>query len=728
MQQPIASNHSMPGIACFALAIVLLLPSAALAKSKPKPPKTNPVPSLTSIVPGSLPALSPATTITLSGSNFARNGFIIVNGSRVAEKFKSTGRVTALLPAALLKLPTTLEIAVVNPGPPGGGPSNLKPFIVAMNGAIALTAIPNSPGTPGSTWQISLATTTSGGAPNTGQPVLLHATHGKFSPTSKGFTDATGAFSATYTPSSTKFTADALSATIGTKASNNLAGVVLNLPSAPPKKRHKAGLFADTAGDLSAPTDPAFTLSNPGVIGFNGAPKQRNSFAIANPALQACVNQFMSSGKVGGACAKPFSKAGFFASAGGGIIQNEACSQVPALSAAAAACVTSSGGIAGLPGTCLNGAQGYQCLLSTAVVQGVSPSACARPITGLEALISFNSQGFTPDNGQFFIQPDLSTPDSAIASACNLNMAPPVPAGETPICGPGQTCFYVADIDNNTISVYDEAGHRIATPAGAFTGLAEPSGLTYDGRNGLIYAVNSESSNLSISAFDLSGTPVTASDIPLVGATGQVIDYDPVNDLLYVGDVVDETILAFDPATGQQVSLGGGFPTGGISNPFGVHWSPLTNYIYVANADSNSLVPYDASGVQLQTPGGFACSGPNCSPNNFAIDPATGNVYAAEAAYNGVNASTCNINGFAKFDLNGNGGAVSGGSFASVDCPNDVLVHNGHVYVTNLTSGSITVYDTSGNDITSAVAPGKFPFGTPTNPPAPTGIIAVTTP
>src|SRR5262249_26162125 len=81
----------------------------------------NPVPTVTSISPSSLPAGSSETWVTLTGTGFVPNSqaFLYPISARVTEYTSST-QIQVLLTAADLANPGSLQINIINPAPGGG--------------------------------------------------------------------------------------------------------------------------------------------------------------------------------------------------------------------------------------------------------------------------------------------------------------------------------------------------------------------------------------------------------------------------------------------------------------------------------------------------------------------------------------------------------------------------------------------------------------------------------
>jgi uncharacterized protein (TIGR03437 family) len=83
----------------------------------------NPLPSISSLNPGSVTVGGAAFTLTVSGTNFIQPSRIRWNGAEVPTTFVSATQLTAQIAASLIASSGLARITVVNP-PPGGGSSN----------------------------------------------------------------------------------------------------------------------------------------------------------------------------------------------------------------------------------------------------------------------------------------------------------------------------------------------------------------------------------------------------------------------------------------------------------------------------------------------------------------------------------------------------------------------------------------------------------------------------
>lgn len=109
----------------------------------------NPVPSITTLSPASLPSGSPNQTLTVTGQQFVNGAIVQFGTTALVTTIVSTTQLTATIPAALLTAKGTIPVTVENPMP-GGGTSNSLSFTI-VNGAPVLAPIGNQTVPLGST-------------------------------------------------------------------------------------------------------------------------------------------------------------------------------------------------------------------------------------------------------------------------------------------------------------------------------------------------------------------------------------------------------------------------------------------------------------------------------------------------------------------------------------------------------------------------------------------------
>jgi hypothetical protein len=97
---------------------------------------SNPAPTLSAISPTNLAAGSSDTTITLTGSGFARQSVVEASSTSLATSFVSDTQLAAVAPSTLLATAGTLSITVVNPSP-GGGTSATSLLTVSITVSVS---------------------------------------------------------------------------------------------------------------------------------------------------------------------------------------------------------------------------------------------------------------------------------------------------------------------------------------------------------------------------------------------------------------------------------------------------------------------------------------------------------------------------------------------------------------------------------------------------------------
>lgn len=80
----------------------------------------NPAPSISSLSPSSLPAGSPAQTLTINGSGFVSDSSVTFNGNTKASTFVNANQLTIQLSSTDLSTAGTFPVTVTNPAPGGG--------------------------------------------------------------------------------------------------------------------------------------------------------------------------------------------------------------------------------------------------------------------------------------------------------------------------------------------------------------------------------------------------------------------------------------------------------------------------------------------------------------------------------------------------------------------------------------------------------------------------------
>ncbi|MCU0226828.1 MAG: IPT/TIG domain-containing protein [Bryobacterales bacterium] len=119
-------------------------------------------PTITSLAPDRLPAGSPASVLTLTGTNFVSGSRVLFRGTQLTPSATTSTSITVTVPATLLELADIVQVRVLNPS---GASSNVVEFTVqAAGGAPILTQLTPA-NAPVSTVNLVLTVTGSNIAP-----------------------------------------------------------------------------------------------------------------------------------------------------------------------------------------------------------------------------------------------------------------------------------------------------------------------------------------------------------------------------------------------------------------------------------------------------------------------------------------------------------------------------------------------------------------------------------
>jgi hypothetical protein len=109
---------------------------------------SNPVPTITTLVPPSAAPGGPAFTLTVNGTGFINSSVVRWNGADRTTTRVSSTQLTAQITAADIAVVTTASVTVFNPKP-GGGTSSPVSFVVSGNPLPTITGLDPSHATPG---------------------------------------------------------------------------------------------------------------------------------------------------------------------------------------------------------------------------------------------------------------------------------------------------------------------------------------------------------------------------------------------------------------------------------------------------------------------------------------------------------------------------------------------------------------------------------------------------
>ncbi len=111
-------------------------------------PGPSPVPQITSLSPSGVTTGSASFTLTVTGINFVSQSIVTVNGSNRSTGFVNPTTLMAGIPASDVSTAGTLQVAVINPQPNGGGSNNFPLSI--KNSVPSITSLTPNAFTAGS--------------------------------------------------------------------------------------------------------------------------------------------------------------------------------------------------------------------------------------------------------------------------------------------------------------------------------------------------------------------------------------------------------------------------------------------------------------------------------------------------------------------------------------------------------------------------------------------------
>lgn len=682
------------------LAVLISLIALGLAgcgggNSSPAPAPTPLPPSVISVSPSVLASGAPDSTITVAGTGFEPSSSVLVNGTRVGTTFNSPAQLQAAIPASLLTTAGTLQISVANPASGGGNSGNVSLSVVAV-GSLSVMATPASPSLVNGPWTISAIALDSAGKPVAHLPVSLGASTGTMSP-STGVTDANGGLVGSITPPASINPSQPVVITATSGSQTAAINIVFQSPPA------GAAALGASSSNQNALTGQATLTTNiqPFAIGTSGVPSANNPFLASN----SCYTNAALTTTVTTACQQNYTQNGLNIQPSNLI--NQACNVVSAIGTVqdVLSCVGTSVTVI----SCLLSGTGIGAAICAGTLDftlGSLGPECAQFIATqlTQRLLGDAAAGLLQ---QLFILQDPTNPANLISEGCTVvqDLFPPS-------TGNSGGRVYVADSSVNVIHVYDSQGAAIAV-AGIFPGLSTPDGMAYDPSNQHIYVANL--GNNTVTVYDLEGNPVNLGAGAFAGLNDpEDITFNPINKFFYINEPTPNQVVVFDE-NGNSVPLpAGAFPN--LSLPFGLGWDSANGLIYVTNAGNNTITVYDQFGSQIQTALG-AFSG-LISPDDVSWDPLTGNLYVTGAA---SSLAGCSVNQVFVYTPDGTAAAASGG-FPGLNGP-DAVASSGNAaapryYVTNICGGSVSVYDRNGSPV-------PMPAGAFGNLVQPTGALVV---
>lgn len=199
-----------------------------------------------------------------------------------------------------------------------------------------------------------------------------------------------------------------------------------------------------------------------------------------------------------------------------------------------------------------------------------------------------------------------------------------IPAGVHPqgiVVNPANQLIYVANQLSGSVTVMDGNNQvvKVIQLQPSFPGFASPVALTVNSKSsnskyGYVYVACSVANVIAVIDLSLN----VATYIP-VGTRPVALAYNPVNNLVYVANLVSDNLSVIDAETFAEAIPA--LPTG--QDPVGVGINPVNGDIYVANSLANSITVYDSSNA-------FVITIPILGqyPTSITYNPANNTMYA----------------------------------------------------------------------------------------------------
>jgi YVTN family beta-propeller protein len=254
---------------------------------------------------------------------------------------------------------------------------------------------------------------------------------------------------------------------------------------------------------------------------------------------------------------------------------------------------------------------------------------------------------------------------------------------------------YVTDIDDDALSVIDEATKSVTTTiivgGGPLTVAADPAAH-------LVYVTNGGNGTVSV----INETTGTVTDLIAVGHGPDGVAMDPTSHLAYVANGGDGTVSAINETTGTVTAT---IPVG--SDPDGVAVDPTSHTAYVANGGSSTV------SVINETTGTVTATIPvGSDPDGVAVDPASHTAYVANGG-----SSTVSV-------INETTGTVTATIHVGSQPAGVAVDPASHMaYIANL-GGTVSVIDEAAGTVTATVPVGADPDGVAVDPTSHTAYVA----
>ncbi len=271
------------------------------------------------------------------------------------------------------------------------------------------------------------------------------------------------------------------------------------------------------------------------------------------------------------------------------------------------------------------------------------------------------------------------------------------------------TAYVYATSWSQTVRQYaaDDAGLLSSlTPPEVGTGVTSTAAAASPDRRSL-YVVNQAST--SISQFDIGVdgtlTPKTPGTVAS-GTTPVAIAVAPDGRHAYVVNQGDSTVSTYDVDAAGGLTLASNAATGAGAGQIAV--SPDGSSAYVTNFTDATVSQYDVSAAGALTPKQPATVAAGSRPAGIAVSTDGASAYVTNQLPSGT---------ITQFSIDASSGdlAPKAQPVGAGSQPRGILAAAGHVYVTNLSSNTITQYAADGagalSELAPAVAAPRNPFG-----------------
>jgi YVTN family beta-propeller protein len=242
------------------------------------------------------------------------------------------------------------------------------------------------------------------------------------------------------------------------------------------------------------------------------------------------------------------------------------------------------------------------------------------------------------------------------------------------------------------------------------TGFSAPYGITLNPDNDLMYVSNYGQFNTTGTVSVINGTTNTiVANIP-VGKNPQAIVYNPANGLVYAANTLSNTLSIINGTSNSLVGsiIVDAFPG---KNPTGITINPINNTIYVTNMGSNTVsvingttnvVVKNITLATVEQEVGVGAGGTSFfSPAGIAYNSDNGHLYVTNRGSDSISVINGTTNTLVD-EISVNSIAPSGITYNAA---------NNYIYVTNMGSNTVSVINGTTNTIVANIPVGLGPNG-----------------